>query len=86
MFKIGKLVYAFLKAVGNINLENILISKEYRPTYNISFLAHTVKNVSTVTFRILTTGRVEVIGEANNLPVSLGFFVWETNWNIVQKL
>ena len=31
MFKIGKLVYAFLKAVGNINLENVLISKEYRP-------------------------------------------------------
>nr|DAN86531.1 MAG TPA: baseplate protein [Caudoviricetes sp.] len=79
MFKIGKLVYAFLKAVGNINLENVLISKEYRPTYNISFLTHTVINVSTITFRILTTGSVEVIGEANNLPVSLGFFVWETN-------
>lgn len=79
MFKIGKLVYAFLKAVGNINLENVLISKEYRPAYNISFLTHTVTNVSTITFRILTTGSVEVIGEANNLPVSLGFFVWETN-------
>lgn len=79
MFKIGKLVYAFLKAVGNINLENVLISKEYRPTYNIIFLTHTVRNVSTVTFRILTTGSVEVIGEANDLPVSLGFFVWETN-------
>lgn len=79
MFKIGKLVYAFLKAVGNINLENVLISKEYRPAYNISFLTHTVTNVSTITFRILTTGSVEIIGEANNLPVSLGFFVWETN-------
>ena len=57
MFKIGKLVYAFLKAVGNINLENVLISKEYRPAYNISFLTHTVTNVSLIK---VTTSSFEV--------------------------
>ena len=43
------------------------IRDRYRPAYNISFLTHTVTNVSTITFRILTNGSVEVIGEANNL-------------------